>query len=385
MEYARDTASSNPFPAMGDGGHVLVVDDTPNNVTLLTDILSYHGYRVESAVDGKSALEAIDRHPPDLVLLDVLMPGIDGFETCRRIRADPAHTMMPVVMVTALDSKQDRVRGLEAGADDFLSKPIDRHELLARVRSLMRIRRLYETVETQRQALTTLNRSLEERVGEAVAKNERLAVLKRFFSPQLVERIVEGGEDPLRSRRCEIVVVYLDLRGFTAFAETTEPEIVMQALGEFHRAMGELVTRYQGTLERFTGDGMMVFFNDPLPLADPAAHAASMAIEMRQAARTLHSHWEKRGFDLGLGIGIAEGFATVGAVGFDGRIDYAAIGTVTNLAARLCGHAAPGEILLSPRAAAKIEDRFRLEPMGEASLRGFARPVALSRLIGIRE
>jgi class 3 adenylate cyclase len=293
--------------------------------------------------------------------------------------------MLPIVMATSLDSKGDRVRGLEAGADDFLSKPINHQELLARVRSLIRIKRLYDTVISQRTELAALAQSLELRVAEEVEKSERLSSLKRFFSPQLVELIVAGGADnPLTSHRREITVVFLDLRGFTAFADTGEPEVVMQALSEFHQAMGQLVMRHQGTLERFTGDGMMVFFNDPVPVAEPTRRAAQMAIQMCAAAEELRLRWAKRGFDLGLGIGIAHGFATVGAIGFDHRIDYAAIGPVTNLAARLCAHASAGEILISQRAFGAIEDWFSAESLGEIVMRGFSKPVGTVRLLDIK-
>jgi adenylate cyclase len=366
-------------------GTVLVVDDTEANSRLLADLLGVHGYRTARAASGDAALSMMADVRPDIVLLDVVMPGMDGFATCAALRANPANAMLPIVMVTALDSKDDRVRGLESGADDFLSKPINSHELLARVRSLMRIKRLYETVETQRVELARWASELETRVADEVERNARLSRLKRFFSPQLADLIVAGGaDDPLKSHRREITVVYLDLRGFTAFAETGEPEEVMQALGEYHRAMGELVVAHQGTLERFTGDGMMIFFNDPVPVTDPTKRAVDMALAMREAAASLRAKWQRRGFDLGLGIGIAEGFATVGAIGFDERIDYAAIGTVTNLAARLCSHAAAGEVIISQRAFGKLEHAFVSDSLGELSLRGFARPVAALRLLGAK-
>jgi class 3 adenylate cyclase/CheY-like chemotaxis protein len=379
------SADSNPALTRADGGSVLIVDDTPMNARLLSDILGFHGYTTHVAESGEAALGALASERIDLVVLDVVMPGMDGFETCRRIRADPANAMLPIVMATSLDSKEDRVRGLEAGADDFLSKPINKHELLARVRSLMRIKRLYETVTAQRTELAALAKSLEARVVEEVAKSERLSSLKRFFSPQLVELIVAGGADnPLHSHRREITVVFLDLRGFTAFAEAGEPEVVMQALSEFHQAMGQLVMQHQGTLERFTGDGMMVFFNDPVPVAEPTKRAAQMALEMRAQAESLRLRWAKRGFTLGLGIGIADGFATVGAIGFDHRIDYAAIGPVTNLAARLCGHAEAGEVLVSQRAFVAIEEAFNAAPLGEIAMRGFSKPVAAVRLLSAK-
>jgi adenylate cyclase len=366
-------------------GKILAVDDAPVNLRLLVDLLTVHGYEVHTAADGRAALALLQTQAIDLILLDVMMPDLDGFEVCRQLRASPAYALLPVVLVTSLDSKDDRIRGLEAGADDFLSKPINTHELLARVRSLMRIRKLYETVETQRAELASWATLLEQRVEEALAHNSRLTRLKRFFSPQLADLIVAGGaDDPLKSHRREITVVFLDLRGFTAFAETGEPEIVMQALAEYHQAMGKLVVAHQGTLERFTGDGMMIFFNDPVPVAEPTKRAAVMALAMRDAAAILHAQWQRRGFDLGLGIGIAEGFATVGAIGFDERIDYAAIGTVTNVAARLCAHAQAGEVIISQRAIGKIEHDFMHENLGEVQLRGLARGIGISRLLAER-
>jgi class 3 adenylate cyclase len=293
--------------------------------------------------------------------------------------------MLPVVMVTALEDREERVRGLEAGADDFLSKPLNPPELLARVRSLLRIRRLYETVQRQAAQLAVWNRTLEARVAEQVSHVEKLQRLKRFFSPQLAELILAGGaDDPLDSHRREITVVFLDLRGFTAFAESAEPEEVMAALAEFHRAMGRRVLEYQGTLERFTGDGLMVFFNDPLPIQQPARRAVEMAFAMQEDALKLAAQWKRRGYDLGLGIGIAQGYATVGAIGFEGRIDYGAIGTVTNMANRLCDLADPGNILVSQRVHTEVEDGVLADDLGEVQLHGFKRPVHAFRLVDLR-
>ncbi|HUL97060.1 MAG TPA: response regulator [Usitatibacter sp.] len=367
------------------GESILVVDDTPANVKLLEDLLVFHGYSVEVAESGHEALAAIRARAPDLVLLDVLMPGLSGYDVCRAIRADPALAMLPVVMVTALDDRDERVKGLEAGADDFLSKPVNPPELIARVRSLLRIRRLYETVQRQAKQLSAWNELLEARVRDQVRHVEKLGRLKRFFSPQLAELILAGGaDDPLESHRRDITVVFLDLRGFTAFAETSEPEEVMAALSEFHRAMGRRVLEYQGTLERFTGDGLMVFFNDPLPIHQPERRAVEMAFVMQEDALRLAAQWKKKGYDLGLGIGIAQGYATVGAIGFEGRIDYGAIGTVTNLANRLCDLAEPGHILVSQRVYAEVEENVFAEDLGEVRLHGFKRPVRALRLLDFK-
>ncbi len=361
---------------------ILIVDDIALNVKLLVDLLAIKGYATCSASSGPEALAMLEREQPDLVLLDVMMPGMSGYEVCAAIRADAAHAMLPVVLVTALDPAQERAKGLDAGADDFLSKPVNQAELLARVRSLLRIKSLYDEVLRQKSELTELNRTLEERVTDGVQQLEKVGRLKRFFSPQLADLIVAGGaDDPLKSHRREITVVFLDLRGFTAFTETADPEEVMGVLSEYHTAMGRLILEHEGTLERFTGDGIMVFFNDPVPVSDPAARAARMALAMQREVARLSLGWNKRGYDLLMGVGIAQGFATIGGIGFEGRIDYGAIGTVTNLAARLCGEAQGGEILVSQRVMGPLDDAFRTESAGELALKGFQRAVPAFRLL----
>jgi class 3 adenylate cyclase len=363
---------------VNDPARILVVDDTPMNVKLLEGVLAGHGFAVTTASSGAAALERVRTDQPDLVLLDVVMPEMSGYEVCRRLRADEATRLLPIVMVTALDPATERVKGIEAGADDFLTKPINQPELLARVRSLLRIRALHDE-------LAELNRTLEQRVRDQVAQLERLGRLRRFFSPQLAELIVAGdAADPLQSHRREITVVFLDLRGFTAFAETAEPEEVMAVLREYHAEMGRLIMAAEGTLERFTGDGMMIFFNDPVPVPDPAARAVRMAAGMRDRIVTLTEAWRKRGFDLDFGVGIAQGYATIGAVGFEGRLDYGAIGTVTNLASRLCGEAKPGQILLSQRVAGGVEEIAEVEAVGELTLKGFQRPVKAFNVVRLK-
>jgi class 3 adenylate cyclase len=357
---------------------LLVVDDTPQNVKLLRDLLSAKGYDVLTATSGAEALAQIEQHRPDLVLLDVVMPGMSGYEVCRRLRENPATTMLPVVMVTALDPGEERIKGIEAGADDFLTKPINQPELLARVRSLLRIKALHDQLEES-------NRTLEQRVREQVQQIERIGRLKRFFSPQLAELIVSGGtEDPLKTHRREVTVLFFDLRGFTAFAETAEPEEVMGVLREYHAELGTLINQHEGTLERFAGDSMMVFFNDPVPVENPAERAVRLAVAAQGRARALTAKWRKLGYDLDLGIGIAQGYATIGAIGFEGRWDYGAVGTVTNLAARLCAEAKPGQILVSRRVLTTVEGLIQAEPVGELTLRGFAKPVPAFNVLGLQ-
>jgi len=362
---------------------ILIVDDTVDNIKLLSDLLEPEGYEVRSSASGEEALAVLAREPYDLVLLDVVMPEMDGYDVCRRIRQDTRFAALPVVMVTALDAKEERVKGLEAGADEFLSRPINRPELLARARSLLRIKRMHDFMQRQALELAEWAATLEQRVARGVAEVERLSRLKRFFSPKVADLIVSGAtRDPLHGHRREIVVIYLDLRGFTAFAESWEPEEVMRALAAYHAAMGRLVVDYEATLERFTGDAMMVFLGDPVAVDEPAEKAVSLALAMREAALDLSARWKKRGVDLGLAIGIDQGFATVGAIGFEGRLDYAAIGTVTNLACRLCQHARAGEVLLSQRIYAEVEASTEADDLGEIQLHGFSRAIRAYRCAG---
>jgi adenylate cyclase len=354
---------------------VLAVDDQPENLRLLDAVFSPRGYTVLQASTGLGALSLLAAHPVDLVLLDIVMPGIDGYEVCRRIRADERTAFLPVVMITASGSQQ-RLPSLQAGADDFVQKPFDQAELLARVASLVRLKRYHDTITRQSDELTLWARELEDRVTAQVAELERLGRLRRFLSPQLADLIVESGDESvLDSHRREIVVVFCDLRRFTTFAESSEPEEVMAVLAEYHRVLGGLVHAYEGTLERFTGDGIMVFFNDPVPCENPAERAVRMAIAMRDEVRELARAWTRRGFDLGLGIGIAQGYATLGRIGFEGRSDYAAIGSVTNLAARLCADAAPWQVLVSERVLAATEQFTVPELVGDLQLKGFSRSV----------
>jgi adenylate cyclase len=365
-------------------GTILVVDDLPQNVRLLEAVLTPHGFRTLPAGSGKEAMQLLAVEKPDLVLLDVEMPGIDGYHVCRQIRSDPATAFLPIVMITA-SGQQERLHALEAGADDFVTKPFVQAELLARVRSLVRISRYQATIERQAGELSAWNTELERRVEQQVEELQRIGRLRRFLSPQLADLVIGSGDESfLESHRREIVVVFCDLRRFTAFAESSEPEEVMTVLGEYHTALGELIFQFEGTLERFTGDGLMVFFNDPIPCTDASVRAIRMANAMRERVRELADGWGRRGHDLGFGVGIAQGYATLGRIGFEGRFDYAAIGTVTNLAARLCAEAADGQILITQRALGGGEDVAATDALGELTLRGFSRGVRAFNITGLR-
>jgi len=364
---------------------ILVVDDFPANVDILRARLAANGYEVVTASGGEEALVAAREQLPDLIVLDVMMPKLDGIEVCRRLRADSSGPFVPIVFLTARSDPNDVVAALEAGGDEYLTKPVDHAALVARVRSMLRIKALQDKVQEQAAQLQASNRTLEERVATQVFALERLGRLKRFFSPQLAQMIVEGGaEDPLKTHRREIAVVFLDLRGFTAFAETAEPEEVMTVLRDYHLEMGRVIQAHDGTLERFAGDGMMVFFNDPVPVPDAAARAVRMAVAMHATLIPVATKWRKRGFELEFSAGIAHGYATIGAIGFEGRWDYGAIGTVTNLAARLCGEAKPGQTLISQRVLAAVEDFVEVEPVGPLPLKGFHKPVAAYNVVRTR-
>ncbi|CAG0959971.1 adenylate cyclase [Burkholderiales bacterium] len=374
------TAAGRDGPAPGSpatAAKVLVVDDTPQNVKLLADILTAKGYAPITASSGEEALARLAAERPDIVLLDVMMPGISGYDVCRRIRADPATELLPVVLVTSLDPHEERVKGIEAGADDFLGKPIHQAELLARVRSLLRIKALQDEVQRQAAALREWNATLEARVSAAVAEIEGLGRLKQFFSAPVADAIISAGQTSLLApHRREVCCVFIDLRGFTAFTDSAEPEEVMAMLSEFHSAMGALITASGGTVPHFTGDGILIFFNDPIEMPDACPRAARMAIAMQERYAPLSARWRALGHDLRLGIGIARGYATLGAMGYEGRFDYTAIGGVVNLAARLCAEAQGGQILVDRRARAGLDDTFALDAIEPLALKGFDKPVA---------
>jgi adenylate cyclase len=237
-------------------------------------------------------------------------------------------------------------------------------------------------VQSQAQELDAFNKTLTQRVEVQVTQLQRLSRLKRFFSPQIADSIVAGGDELLKPHRREISVVFLDLRGFTAFTEAAEPEEVMRVLAGYHQLIGPTVQKYGGTLEHFAGDGVMIFFNDPVPIDMPIAQSMRMAIDLRSSFGLLRDGWRKRGHELNLGIGIAYGYATLGAIGFEGRWDYAAIGSVTNLAARLCSEAKGGQILTNQKTLNMAEVPVDSEPLGEFSLKGFARPVGAFNVTG---
>lgn len=364
------------MPPSNEIATILIVDDTPANLALMVEVLK-PAYRTRIAINGDKALELVfGDEPPDLILLDIMMPGLNGYEVCQRIKARPESQDIPIIFVSAMGEIEDETRGLDLGGVDYVTKPISPAIVKARIRTHLAVSR-------QARELAELNHTLERRVAQGVQELERMGRLKRFFSPSVVDMLLSGAtDDPLRSHRREVAAVFVDLRGFTAFTETSDPEDVMFALNQYHTAMGELVMAFSGTLEHFAGDGMMIYFNDPVEIDNPAAVAVEMAIGMQQRFSSLARDWQKRGYALSLGIGVAQGFATIGAIGYEGRRDYGVIGNVTNMAARLCGEAKGGQILVSQRVQGFVAESIRTEPVGELTLKGFHRPVATFLVLG---
>jgi adenylate cyclase len=369
---------------------ILVVDDNEINRDILVTRLASQGYDTLQAVDGEQALAMVSRTTPDLILLDIMMPKIDGLEVCRRLKSDPGLPYIPIILVTAKGESENVITGLDAGADEYLVKPIDQAALVARVRSALRMKSLHDEVRAQAEHLraqaehlATLNRTLEARVAKQVAEIERVGRLRQFLSPQVAELVLSsGGETLLQSHRRDVTVVFCDLRGFTAFAEIAEPEEVILILHEYHAALGALINKYEATVERFAGDGLLVLFNDPLPCPDPARRAVLMSIEMRGEILRASKKWQATGHELGFGIGIASGHATLGCIGFEGRFQYSATGTVANLASRLCDQASDGQILVDAKVCASVEHWFELQPVGEMILKGLHRPVKTFNVLG---
>jgi class 3 adenylate cyclase/CheY-like chemotaxis protein len=360
---------------------ILIVDDNATNRDIIASRLRVHGYQLAQAGDGEEALAAAESLSPDLILLDVMMPKVDGIEVCRRLKTTLDAPFVPIILITARSATEDVIAGLDAGADEYLTKPIDQGALVARVRSALRLKELHDRVSLQAAELAEWNKALEHRVSAQVAEIERISRLRRFLAPQVADLVLSSeNEDLLGSHRREITVAFCDLRGFTAFSEVAEPEEVMRLLEEYHENLGSIVFKFEGTVERFMGDGLMVFFNDPIPCADHVLRAIHMANEMRDRMIEVVERWRMFGHELGFGMGVANGYATIGRVGYEGRFDYSAIGTVVNLAARLCAEAAHNQILVDAKVRAAVADSVSLEEVGPLRLRGFHKLVPVYNL-----
>ncbi|HKY76327.1 MAG TPA: response regulator, partial [Acidimicrobiia bacterium] len=385
---AAETVAANG----GERGVVLVVDDDEANREVLTRRLGRLGYAVRQAENGRVALEVMAGEPIDLVLLDLNMPEFDGYQLLEARHDDPRLRDIPTIMISASADTESVVRCIQMGADDHLGKPFDPVLLEARVGACLEKKRLrdqerqlLDTVSHQADALAEWNETLEKRVAEQVEELDRMARLRRFLSPQLADLLITKGDDTvLETHRRDIAVLFVDLSGFTAFSETSEPEDVMAVLREFHQELGLLVREFEATVGFFAGDGLMVFWNDPMPCPDPADRAVRMAVALRERFVPLTAGWRKRGHDLGFAVGVASGFATLGEIGFEGRYEYGVIGSVVNLASRLCDHAGRDQILISARAKLAVEDIADIEEIGAVPLKGFHAPVPVFNVVGLR-
>ena len=351
-------------PASGGAFRVLVVDDDPDMAAFLGHLLGKEGMSSEIAVDAGGAIATVEKDPPDLILLDVMMPGHSGFALCERLKRDEATALIPVVLVTALEDQESRVRGIEAGADDFLSKPIKREELLARVKTLRRLHETRKELEARRSA-------------EEQARREALRrTFLRYVSPRLADRILdEGGEQGVfrdLSERAAVVVLFADLRGFTRLSETVEASRIVPMLNEFFTILTGAAHDNDGTVLSMAGDSLLVAFNIPVPQTGAVEKAVSTGRGMIERFAPLGSHWKsKYGVETGVGVGIEAGDVVVGNVGSPSFTAYTVIGDTVNVAARLMQKAGPGEIMVGPGAFAS------LEPVSGAGVARYRREVTL--------
>jgi signal transduction histidine kinase/class 3 adenylate cyclase len=358
-ERASSAASS---PAAGGHRPLLLVADDNADMRWYLERLFSSQYRVVLAKDGVEGLEQAKACRPDLIITDVMMPRMSGHDLLKAVRKDDALRSTPVIFLTARAGTEAQVECLEAGADDYVAKPFDENEILARVNNLICLRaQERELMELQKEKLT------------------------RYLPAQLAEVILSDRDEVLRSHRAEITVAFIDLRDFTAFSETAAPEDVLGILQEYQSEMGRLIADHHGMIERFSGDAIMIFFNDPFPIPNHAEQAVRLAIAMRDRIGQLKQKWSERGIELGAGIGIATGFATLGLIGFEKRKDYAAIGAVTNLAARLCVEARHGQILISGPVLHLVKDLVHTESVGNLTLKGFHKSVPAYNVTGLAE
>ena len=378
---ASESHGSTATPR-ADAARILVVDDDAANRDVLERRLARDGHRVTTAADGHEALATTARERFDLVLLDVMMPGLDGVEVLRRLKADETQRHLPVLMISALGDMDHVVRCIELGAEDYLPKPFDPVLLRARINASLEKKRLLDQERQHLAELAEWNRTLETRVAEKIREVEKLGQLTQLVAPQVAQAILAGGaDDPLKPHRREIVVVLVDIRGFASFMETAEPEELMGVLREYQAEMGRLVAAHEGTLLHYSGDGLVVIFNDPIEIADPAERAVRMAVAMRDRFGTLATAWRRRGWEMTLGIGIAQGFATIGAIGFEGRWQYGAMGRVVGTAGALCGAAKTSEIFVTTKVAGAVEGFAETRQIDDLQVRGLARPLPVFSII----
>ena len=371
---------------------LLVVDDQPMNVDILCSRLAVHGYEMLTAHTGAEALAVATTQQPDLLLLDVMLPTLDGLAVCRQLKAEPSLPFLPIIMVSAKTAVPDILAGLEAGADDYLPKPVDHTVLVARVQALLRLKARHDLVQAHATALAAQaaqsdawSRTLAQGVQAQVMEIERLGRLKRFVAPQLADVVVAVGGAPLLQRQQrEVTVVCCALQGFPACAATAPPERAVAVLGDYHTVLGQQIVQWEGTVEQFAGARVRVVFNAPLPCCDPAVRAVRMAVAMRDQLAPVRDRWRAQQYALDLGIGIAQGEATLGLLSCAGRVDYATLGPVTDLARGLCDAAQPGQMLLSAPVGAAVAGLIDVAPVPPLTLPGCPDPGVVMQVLDVR-
>lgn len=363
-------ASSGPAAP----GRILVVDDSRVNRMTLVKVVETLGHSAVEAEDGRVAIDLLRSHPEppiDAVLLDLVMPELDGYETLRLIKEDEGLATTPVIVVSGVDELESVVRIIRLGALDHLTRPVQPALLGARLNAALADKRVRDVLVENARLVETVERQKDE--------------LTRFLSPQIAQLVTSPeGEQLLTGHRRRITVVMCDMRGFTSFSETAEPEEVLGVLRAYHATLGRIIVEHGGTLEHFAGDGVMIYFNDPVLQPDHEIMAVRMALAMRDAVADLATGWHKLGYELGFGVGIVAGYATLGRIGFEGRYDYGAVGNAVNLSARLCAEAKSGQVLLDQRTYAAVEESVDVESIGELSLKGLTRPVPAYNVVAMR-
>jgi len=361
---------------LGQKPKILVVDDNPQNVQIMKARLSTQDYDIIEAFDGEQALKKVEEQDPDLILLDVMMPKMDGFQVCQKLKSDDKTKLIPIIIVSARAGTEDILKGLELGADEYLPKPYEHVELLARVKNMLKLR-------IAQKDLQELNNTLEEKVRKQVALLESEKRLERYLNPQVVDMIMKGGElSKMMNSRKLLTLFVSDINNFSGISERTEPEDVVALLNNYFSSMSDIVFKYGGTLDKFLGDGLLVFFGDPMPYEDHAQRAINMALEMKEKVEELRKDWKAAGHDLDITVGINTGFATVGNMGSEKRLEYTVIGNQVNLAFRLCAEAKPGQIVISQRTYSLVEKDFAIEKIGDVTVKGIITPVTIYNVTG---
>ena len=383
----RERNVEPPPPAPAARARILVADDVPDNVELVIESLDGLPYDIITATDGQEAVQKFKTQNPDLALLDVMMPKLSGIEVCRYIKATAARRFVPVVLLTAKTASEAKVEGLDAGADDYLTKPFDPFELQARIRAMLRIKNLQDEVHKAKTELEELNQDLERRVQNQVGEIERVNRLRRYLAPGLVESVLASDQFEANTavRRRQLTIFFSDIRNFTQMADQLEPEDVKSILDDYLSDMTEVIFRHHGTINKFMGDGIMVFFGDPIPQVDHQLRAMECAVQMRDKALALQARLHSRlPAPFWIGMGIHTGIATVGNLGTGQQLDYTAIGSSVNLAARLQGLSLNNEVIASSAVYEPFRDKLVLRNERKETIRGFAHPIQVAEIVAVR-